>query len=116
MKQADTFKDFVVDQLRDLPGLRVRRMFSGFGFYSGENFFGIIARSRLYFKTDARSRKAYLQRGTEPFRPKPNQELPSYYEVPLEILEDSDQLIKWAQEALRVAATNKGKNKARKSP
>jgi DNA transformation protein and related proteins len=115
MKQADTFKDFIVDQLRDLPGLRVRRMFSGYGFYCDEFFFGIIARSRLYFKTDARSRKAYLERGTKPFRPRPKQELPTYYEVPVEILEDGEQLVKWAQEAIRVAASIKDKKKAGKS-
>lgn len=114
MKQADTFKDFVVDQLRDLRGLRVRRMFSGYGFYCDDVFFAIIARSRLYFKTDARSREAYLERAAKPFRPNPKQELQFYYEVPVEILEDGEQLARWAQEAIRVGASNKGKKKANK--
>src|SRR6266699_2857850 len=112
MKQVDTFKDFIFDQLRDLEGLRVRRMFSGYGFYCDEVFFAIIAKSRLYFKTDARSRQAYLERASTPFRPRPKQELPSYYEVPVEILEDGEQLVRWAQEAIRVAASMKGKKKA----
>lgn len=115
MKKADTFKEFVLDQLRDLQGLRVRRMFSGYGFYCNEDFFGIIARSRLYFKTDARSRKAYLERATKPFRPNPRQELQTYYEVPVEILEDGEQLVQWAQEAVRVAASTKVKKRAGKS-
>ena len=107
MTQADSFKDFVLDQLRDLRGLRVRRMFGGYGFYSEEIFFGIIAKSRLYFKTDERSRRAYLERATKPFRPNPKQELQTYYEVPVEILEDGEELVRWAQEAICVAAANK---------
>ncbi|HEV2233629.1 MAG TPA: TfoX/Sxy family protein [Terriglobia bacterium] len=115
MTHADSFKDFIVDQLRDVKGLRVRRMFSGYGFYSDEVFFGIISKSRLYFKTDARSRQAYLDRDTKPFRPNPSQELQRYYEVPVEILEDGEELVRWAQEAIRVAASkNKGRQKVGK--
>src|SRR5579864_7259845 len=101
MTQVDTFKEFIVDQLRNLKGLRIRRMFGGYGFYCEELFFGIISKSRLYFKTDARSRQAYLDRATKPFRPNPRQELQTYYEVPVGILEDGEQLARWAQEAIR---------------
>jgi len=32
----DSFKDFVLDQLGGLPGLRARRMFGGTGLYAGD--------------------------------------------------------------------------------
>jgi len=111
MTHADSFKDFIVDQLRDVKGLRVRRMFSGYGFYSDEVFFGIISKARLYFKTDARTRQAYLDRGMRAFRPNPKQELQTYYEVPVEVLEDRDELARWASEAIRSATRKQLKKK-----
>jgi DNA transformation protein len=103
----DTFKDFVLDQLERIQNLRCRRMFAAYGLYSGEKFFGIIAKGRLYFKTDEKSRGAYLERETHPFRPNPKQELQKYYEVPLEILEDRDQLVQWARVAVSVSTPPK---------
>lgn len=104
---ADTFKDFVLDQLERLPGLRWRRMFGSYGLYCGENFFAIISKSRLYFKTDDKTRGAYLERESRSFRPNPEQELKVYFEVPLEILEDRDLLIQWASAAVGVTQSAK---------
>lgn len=111
MTQADSFKEFVLDQLDPLGGLRYRAMFGGYGLYQGDVFFGIISRSRLYFKTDARSRSAYLDRGMRAFRPNPKQELQTYYEVPVEVLEDRDELARWASEAIRCAPRKNPKEK-----
>ena len=96
-----TFKDFVLDQLDGIGSLRVRGMFGGFGLYSGEAFFAIVMKGRLYFKTDAGTRAAYVERGMKPFRPNAKQSLTSYYEVPLEIIEDAAQLTAWARAAAR---------------
>jgi DNA transformation protein len=112
---AGSFKDFVLDQLERIRNLRCRRMFGAYGLYCGEKFFGIIAQSRLYFKTDEKTRVAYVERQSNPFRPNPKQELRNYYEVPLEILEDSDQLIQWANAAMGIAApARRGKSESRK--
>lgn len=97
----DTFKDFVLDQLNGIEGLRSRAMFGGFGFYSGEAFFAIVFKGRLYFKTSPGTRSQYLERGMKPFRPSAKQSLTSYYEVPLEIIEDAVQLTAWARAAAR---------------
>ena len=105
--QADTFKDFVLDQLERMRDLRVHRMFGSYGLYSGEKFFGIISKSRLYFKTDKKTRVAYIEQQSSPFRPNPKMELQNYYEVPLEVLEDGDQLVQWANAALGVATPAK---------
>ena len=96
----DGFRVFVEDQLLALEGLRCRRMFGGCGLYGGELFFGIIADGRLYFKTDLRTRAAYRQYGMKPFRPSAKQTLKTYYEVPMEILEDDAALLRWAEQAL----------------
>src|SRR5262249_55168032 len=83
-----SFVDFVLDQLGSLGGLRSRAMFGGHGIYRGEDFFGIVHRGRLFFKTGDGNRAAYLERGMAPFRPNAKQELARYYEVPLEVIED----------------------------
>jgi DNA transformation protein len=88
--------EFVLDQLAELRGLRCVPMFGGYGLYQDATFFGIIHRGRLYFKTDDRTRAAYVARGMKPFRPNSTQTLKSYYEVPVDILEDQLQLQQWA--------------------
>lgn len=97
----ESFKDFVLDQLRDLDGVEARRMFGGFGIYQDETFFGIVHKGRLYFKIDEASVPEYRKRKMKPFRPNAKQTLMSYYQVPLEILEDAEQLGAWARRAIR---------------
>jgi DNA transformation protein len=98
-RKSDGFAEFVLDQLAELRAVTCRAMFGGYGLYRKGTFFGIIHRSRLYFKTDERTRAAYIARGVKPFRPNSKQMLKSYYEVPVEILEDDDQLVAWALQA-----------------
>lgn len=98
-KKQDSFKDFVLDQLSELQGLTCRAMFGGYGLYHREKFFGIIHKGRLYFKTDQTTAPRYRDRGTKPFKPMSNQTLKNYYEVPVQILEASDDLTAWASQA-----------------
>lgn len=97
--KSDSFTDFVLDQLSELPGLTYRAMFGGYGLYQHDIFFGIIHKGRLYFKTDRMAASRYRNRGMKPFKPTSTQTLKNYYEVPIEILEDSDHLTTWASQA-----------------
>jgi DNA transformation protein len=98
---ADSFKDFIVDQLSDLEDLECRAMFGGYGLYQDDIFFGILYKGRLYFKTDETTVASYKKLGMKVFRPNAKQTLKNYYEVPVDILEDHDQLTDWAQKAIR---------------
>jgi DNA transformation protein len=102
--KGESFKDYVLDQLRELEGLECRRMFGGHGFYCRGRFFAIIYHGRLYFKTSAPSRARYEERGMDQFRPRPSQGLTRYYEVPPDVIEDSRELTAWAREAVAAAA------------
>ncbi len=106
--KEDSFRDFVLDQLRFLESVSCRSMFGGYGLYLGADFFGILYDGCLYFKTDESTREKYRDRGMGPFAPGGNQVLKSYYEVPEEIVEDDEELASWAREA----ATRKGKGRA----
>ena len=108
---ADSFSAFVLDQLNALGAVSCRAMFGGYGLYCGNRFFGILFKGRLYFKTDETTRAAYLASGMKPFKPNNKQTLSSYYEVPVDVLEDTDQLIGWARGA--VAAQSKASPRRR---
>ncbi|MGC9941731.1 MAG: TfoX/Sxy family protein [Verrucomicrobiota bacterium] len=111
---ADSFKEFILDQLNALPDLRARAMFGAHGLYSGQNFFGILDEGRLFFKTDALSRKDYINRGTGPFtyNAKGKTVTLGFHEVPPDVLENAPELVAWAQHAIKIAATAKKKPKA----
>lgn len=96
----DGFRDFVLDQLADLPGVSARAMFGGYGLYQRTTFFGIIHKGRLYFKVTASAMPRYKEHDMKPFRPNAKQTLKSFYEVPIEIIEDAEVLTQWAQEAI----------------
>ncbi|MBL8073410.1 MAG: TfoX/Sxy family protein [Nitrospira sp.] len=98
--KIDGFRDFVLDQLTDLPGLTVRAMFGGYGLYHRSMFFGIIHRGRLYFKVTAATTLRYKNYGMKAFRPNSKQTLKSFYEVPVDILEDAEALTEWATQAV----------------
>jgi DNA transformation protein and related proteins len=99
MTADHSFRDFVLDQLARIEELTCVRMFGGFGLYKGQIFFGIISSGRLYFLTDETTRPEYEARGMQPFRPTEKQTLTSYYEVPLDVLEDDARLTSWANRA-----------------
>ena len=98
-----SFIVFVRDQLRSLGAIEARAMFGGYGLYAGDAFFGIVYRNRLYFKTDLLTAADYIDQGMAPFQPNRQQTLKNYYEVPADVLEDPEQLARWARAALKVA-------------
>lgn len=93
------FKDFILDQLTELNGIRCKAMFGGHGLYQDEFFFGIIHKSRVYFKVNDETRKEYEKSGMKYFQPSLKQSLKNYYEVPADVIEDANQLLAWAEQA-----------------
>lgn len=95
-----SFRDFVLEQLDGLHGLRCKPMFGGHGLYLNDAFFGIIHHGVLYFRTDPASRPEFERRGMRSFMPNPGQRLKAYFEVPAEVLEEPDELAAWARRAV----------------
>jgi len=101
-RKHDGFKDFVLDQLSDLRSLSCRAMFGGYGLAHRGKFFGIIHKGRLYFKVTPTTVNHYEEHGMKPFRPNAKQTLKSFYEVPVDVLENAEQLTDWAQQAVKL--------------
>jgi DNA transformation protein and related proteins len=115
MARSNQFLDYVLEQLHGLEHLASRRMFGGAGLYSGEIFFGLFYKERLYFRTDDATRPEYEARGSEPFRPRPNATRMLYYTVPADVLEDGDELIKWARKAVAAAVVSHAEKASKKA-
>jgi DNA transformation protein len=108
MHVSSGVREFVLDQLAGLPGIRDRAMFGGVGLYADDSFFGILASDILYFKVDDSNRKDYELARARPFKPYADRAMTmSYYAVPIEIIEDATTLVKWAKRAVDVATASK---------
>ena len=111
MAVSSSFRTFVLDQLgRVTPHVRDRSMFGGVGIYTGELFFALIADDVLYFKVDENNRSDFEARGMGPFRPYGEAgEVMQYYQVPDELLDDTEALQRWAEMAIAVARRKAGR-------
>ena len=67
MRVSAGFREFVLDQLAGVRGLRARAMFGGVGLYAEDVFFGILAADALFFKVDDTNRREYEAAGSSPF-------------------------------------------------
>ena len=97
---------FIVDQLSALGEVDARAMFGGAGFYRAGDFFGILFKDRLYFRVSDETVGEYQKRGMKPFEPFKNRGASKrYYEVPAEVLESPDELVRWAKRAVGAATS-----------
>ena len=111
----DNLISFVLDQLSDMGNVRDRRMFGGWHVSIDGVFFAPVHSERLYFLTSEASRERYESMGMGPFRPRATVTLKSLYEVPIDILEDAEELTAWANEAVACQLeAQREKNKTRK--
>jgi DNA transformation protein len=111
MAVSPEFLDYALEQLVPLGGISHRRMFGGIGLYRHELFFALIAEDALYFKVDEISRPDFEAAGCEPFRPFGGDKPMSYWSVPLEALEDPDEMAAWTARALDAAMRAKAAKK-----
>ena len=108
LRVSPEVRDFALDQLSGLRGLRAQAMFGGVGLYADEVFFGIVAADVLYFKVDDSTRAAYEASGSKPFKPYADRAMTMpYYEVPLDVLESAPTLVEWARRAVAAARSSR---------
>ena len=109
-----SFGAFVLDQLSELGDVAARPMFGGAGFYLDGEFFGLLYEERLYFRVSPDTIGEYTARKMKPFAPFGGKrgESRGYYEVPVEIIESSVDLIKWARASQRTPPLSSTKKRA----
>ena len=108
MPVSSDYFSYVIEQLAGVPRVTSRRMFGGIGLYSDGLFFGLIDNDTLFFKVNDSNRGDYVARNMPAFRPfpdKPDLSM-SYFAVPVDALEDRDELAIWARKSIAVAAAS----------
>ena len=113
MSVSPDFLGYVLEQLGLLRGVSSRRMFGGVGLYSEGLFFGLIDDDVLYLKVDDSNRADYTSRGMEAFQPFKDKPLYSmaYFQVPADVLEESEELARWARKSCAVALASRKPSK-----
>ena len=95
----------VVDLLYRWAPVSVRRMFSGVGLFRGGVIFALVLRDTVHFRVDDGNRADYEAAGMEPFSYSRSGRTVSiaYYEVPPDILDEGEDLTRWAMKAYEAA-------------
>jgi DNA transformation protein and related proteins len=119
MPKSQEYLEYVLEQLERFSGVTAKRMFSGFGLYQHDVFFGLVFSDTLYFKVNDQNRPDYESRGMrrfQPYKDKPHLSF-TYYEVPVEVLENREDLTLWASRSVQAAvATALEKQAKRRKP
>ena len=111
----DSFVEFVCEQFAPLGTITARRMMGGKTLYCDGVIFALIGHGAVFLKADDENRPTFEARGWPAFRPDPDAPgTMSYYEVPADVLENRDELARWAAEAVAAGRRSAGKKKRKK--
>jgi len=106
-KLDNPFNTYVEDLFANLGRIRVRKMFSGAGVYSGEDMFALIDKDKVYVKSDDALKERLQSEGGESYEwtnPNTGKTIKmSYVSLPVNALDDRDEATAWARQALDIA-------------
>ena len=108
------YTEYVLELLESIGPVRVSRFFGGVGISHGLVQFAMIMGNSLYFVVNDNTRQKYEKAGMTAFSyttRKGRVQVRKYFELPEEVLTDTEQLRLWASESIQVAAKTKKPNK-----
>lgn len=101
---------YILDTLQSLGTIRIRKMFGSYGLYKDNIFFALISDNILYFKINDHDKPLYQAHGSKPFSYTKKDGTcitMSYWEVPLDIIENRQKLALWINQAVKAAQQKK---------
>ena len=107
MAVNENYLEFVLDQLSVFGEVETKRMFGGVGFFHQGLMFGKIGGDTFRLKVDENNKEDFEKRGMKPFVSKTKKKGMPYWEVPLDVLEDKNELAKWASKSYETAIKSK---------
>ncbi len=101
--------EYIIDQLSDWGNVTSKKMFGGYGLYYRGKIFALIIEEILYFKVDASNKTDYENADSTQFsyQAKGKTIQVSYWQVPIDVLDDREELANWAEKAYLVSLNNK---------
>ncbi|HVY42489.1 MAG TPA: TfoX/Sxy family protein [Hyphomicrobiaceae bacterium] len=118
MTVSDSFIDLLLDQLRGMGKVSVRRLFGGAGLYAAGTIFALVSEQTLYLKVDETTRADFEAEGMQPFTyatKDGRHALVSYWRAPERLFDDPDEMLAWATRALAAARRSAAKTSSPKS-
>ncbi len=101
------------DLFQPFGRISVRRMFGGEGLFVDGLMIGLVMQDRIFLKTDAQTRAAFVAENMEPFSfAKGGKEIATaYYAIPERLYDDGELFAQWARQAEAVARAKPIKKK-----
>lgn len=106
MAADESFVEFVREQLAPLGHLTMRRMFGATGVFCDGVMFGIITEDSLYVRVDDQSREFFAEAAAFPplnYEKQGRRIDLSFWRAPERLLDEPEELVRWAREALGAA-------------
>jgi DNA transformation protein and related proteins len=106
MVASVTFGEFLREQLAPLGRVTMRRMFGKTGVFCDGVMFGMVTEDTLYFRVDDHNRTAFSEAQSFPplsYEKKGCTIDLSFWRAPERLLDEPDELVTWAREALAAA-------------
>lgn len=97
MAADNNFLEQVIGLLTPLGGISTKAMFGGYGIFHEGTMFGILKGTGLFFKVGDSNRHDYEKAGAKQYKPMP------YYQVPVDVLNNTKTLLDWARASIQVA-------------
>lgn len=103
------FLDYLLELLEPSGHITSCRMFGGFAIRKNSLPIALVFEDEAYFKVDDSNRADYEALDSEPFsyQARGKRIIISNWKLPIEILEDPDELLKWVEKSYQVALKNK---------
>ena len=113
--------DGIRELFSDFGPVAVRRMFGGMGIFAEGLMIALVARGEIYLKADAETVPSFEQEAERPFSyATKNGEhvLTSFWRMPDRLYDDTDELARWARDALAAAGRQSARRRkpARRKP
>jgi DNA transformation protein len=106
MVASETFAEFLREQLAPLGRVTMRRIFGKTGVFCDGLMFGMVTEDTLYFRVDNHNRASFKE--AEAFPPlayeKQGRTIDlSFWRAPERLLDEPEEFVAWAREALEAA-------------
>jgi len=101
----EAYIEYLHELLEPLGRISTKKMFGGRGVYCDGVIIGLVIDEALYLKVDEQTKPLFIAEGCEPFvyEMKKKQVAMSYWSVPDDAMESSEQMLPWAKHALAAA-------------
>ena len=112
MAVSEEYVKYVKDQLSEFGEVDVKRMFGGIGIFREGSMFAMISSDTTFrLRVDNTNQKQFEEKGMKPLYSKKKKKGMPYWEVPQDVLENKDELAKWANQSFAIAQENAARKK-----